>query len=326
MSRVEIGLRPASVEDAGLVADLETVRTPDDPQDGDMVAFWWTHDPDLVWAKRHVADRDGAIDMLVEATRDEWVEGDTRYGRVHVAIHPDRWTEDLYRRGIQVAEGWLKVEGAAVSVATVREDAPHELAALDRLGYREVRRERFWELDLVEHRTGLLAGAERSRAEMRRQGIELTTLDAIESAEILRAIYELDVTTTQDVPTTVPFAVHSYERWQGYYFENPGIRKERFWIARSGDEVVGMSLIVFPPGLGVPTTEFTGTSARHRGKGIARALKYETVVQAIAVGATRVRTDNDSQNGPILHINAGMGYRPITAQIELHRTLESESE
>jgi len=55
--------------------------------------------------------------------------------------------------------------------------------------------------------------------------------------------------------------------------------------------------------------------------GIARALKYETVAQAIAVGATRVRTSNDSENAPILHLNAAMGYEPITPKIELHRRL-----
>ena len=41
---------------------------------------------------------------------------------------------------------------------------------------------------------------------------------------------------------------------------------------------------------------------------MARALKCETLVQAIALGVDRVRTDNDSANTPILHINETMGY------------------
>jgi len=32
-------------------------------------------------------------------------------------------------------------------------------------------------------------------------------------------------------------------------------------------------------------------------------------MQAIALGVDKVRTDNDSQNAPILHINDTMGYR-----------------
>jgi len=96
---------------------------------------------------------------------------------------------------------------------------------------------------------------------------------------------------------------------------------DRFWIAKQGDEVVGMSLVSFPPERGVPSTEFTGTSPQHRGRGIGRALKYETVAQAIELGATRIRTDNDSANAPILHLNEEMGYQPIKAYIELHREI-----
>jgi len=34
-------------------------------------------------------------------------------------------------------------------------------------------------------------------------------------------------------------------------------------------------------------------------------------VQAIALGVTRVRTENDGENAPILHLNEQMGYRRI---------------
>jgi hypothetical protein len=53
-----------------------------------------------------------------------------------------------------------------------------------------------------------------------------------------------------------------------------------------------------------------------RGRGIARALKCETLAQAIALGVDRVRTGNDAQNDPILHINESMGYRPITGRVD----------
>jgi hypothetical protein len=52
-----------------------------------------------------------------------------------------------------------------------------------------------------------------------------------------------------------------------------------------------------------------------RGRGIARALKCETLMQAIALGVDRVQTGNDGANDPILHINASMGYRPWVSGI-----------
>ncbi len=113
----------------------------------------------------------------------------------------------------------------------------------------------------------------------------------------------------------------SYDEWKHMWFDNPGIRRDRFWIAHEGDSVVGMSAIEYPPTRGFPWTAFTATSPSVRRRGIARALKYETVAQAIAVGVERIRTVNDGENAPILHVNAEMGYAPMTPVVEFHRTL-----
>jgi len=58
-------------------------------------------------------------------------------------------------------------------------------------------------------------------------------------------------------------------------------------------------------------------------RGIARALKYETVAQAINLGFERIGTANDGANAPILHLNKEMGYRLVRQMIELHRELQT---
>lgn len=318
---MEIELRTATIADASLVADLETARTPDDPRDGAMVRYWWTHSPSWRSVVHWIGVVDGRALVFCAAGHKPWEQGFRRYGWSRSTIHPEAWTDDRYRDGISRGEAWLRSAGAEVATAMARADFAIELELLASLGYHEIRRERFWELDLVARRDQLLTDAERSRAEMQRQGIRLLTIADDDDEQTLRKVHQLDLAATQDIPTTVPNYLPPFEEWLRMYFENPGVRKDRFWIARLGDEVVGMSLIEYPPERGVPATEFTGTSPRHRGRGIARALKYETVAQAIALGATRVRTDNDSENAPILRINAEMGYRPITPMIELHRDL-----
>jgi len=40
-------------------------------------------------------------------------------------------------------------------------------------------------------------------------------------------------------------------------------------------------------------------------------------MQAIVLGVDRVRTDNDGENAPILHINESMGYRRLKDMIQL---------
>lgn len=118
----------------------------------------------------------------------------------------------------------------------------------------------------------------------------------------------------QDVPTTLPIVEESFEgmmRW----LRQPGMYEDRFWIAREGDEIVGVSVLEYPPVRGIVGTAWTATARRVRGRGIARALKCETLMQAIALGVDRVRTGNDGANDPILHINASMGYRPWVGSI-----------
>jgi GNAT superfamily N-acetyltransferase len=309
-------LRHVTLDDVSAIADLETSRTPDDPHDPAMVAYWWTHNPDARHALRLIGEG-----VYLSARHGEWKPGAHRYGVIHMSIHPDVWSPEIHRAGLETAESWLRAEAAEVAVVKTRADFENELRAARDHGYREVREERFWELDLRANRDALLAGADKSRAKMRHQRVDLFTLDRDDSPETVGKVYELDVESTADIPTTVPNTMPPLDEWYRNYFENPGVRKDRFWIARLAADVVGMSLVEYPPGRGVPHTAYTGTSPRFRGRGIARALKYETAAQAIAVGATRLRTDNDSENAPILHINAEMGYRPMTPTIELHRAL-----
>src|SRR6202007_1658986 len=89
----------------------------------------------------------------------------------------------------------------------------------------------------------------------------------------------------------------------------PGAHEDLSWIAGAGDAILGVSILSYPPKRGVVSTDWTGVGRAGRGRGIARAVKYETVMQAIALGVDRIRTDNDFKNTPILHINETMGYK-----------------
>jgi RimJ/RimL family protein N-acetyltransferase len=81
------------------------------------------------------------------------------------------------------------------------------------------------------------------------------------------------------------------------------------WIALLADQPVAMSFLKFPPVRGRVFTGFTCSDRDHRGRGIARAVKLQTLAQAFELGVTAVYTDNDSENAPMLHINETLGYQ-----------------
>jgi GNAT superfamily N-acetyltransferase len=149
----------------------------------------------------------------------------------------------------------------------------------------------------------------------------MVTLDQDEDPEVIAKLHEMSNAAEKDIPTTMPWRALPLEEWKEFWFGNPGTRRDRFWIARDGDRVVGLSLLEFPPTRGLPWTSFTATSRAVRGRGIARALKHQSLAQAIELGYTLVRTMNDGANAPTLHINREMGYEPAPVTLELHREL-----
>jgi GNAT superfamily N-acetyltransferase len=318
-----LDLRPATIADAESVADLETARTPDDPRDPEMVRFRWAAPPAGEIFTRMLAERDGSPIAYLYAGHMRWEEIPKRFGSMRVVLHPRSWTEAQYEQLVEAGEAWVRGEGGEIGVVRVREDIKVDVRVLERRGYREVRRGRQWELDLTAHRGPLLVGAEQGRERMQREGVRLLTLDRDTDPHRLTKLYELSTMGERDIPTTVPMHKMSYDEWHHLWFDNPGIHTNRFWIAREGEAIVGLSAIEYPPTRGFPWTAFTTTARSVRGRGIARALKYETIAQAITLSAKRIRTQNDGENAPILHLNAEMGYLPIESVLELHRELDS---
>ena len=319
----DLELRPVSMDDAEMMADLETTRRPDDPRDPVMLRHWWAQRSPRQKHIRRVAARDDVALASVSAGHEGWDDPARRFGWIRVALRPELWTESRFHNLVGIAEVWLREEGATTAVARARSNFNTEIALLEGRGYVEARRARGWELDLVAGREQLLATAQRSRDRMKEQGVRLLTLAQDSHPDRLVQLHELEIATERDIPTTVPIRAMPFDEWRDNLFGNPSTREDRFWIAREGDRLVGLSLIQYPPVRGIPWTAFTSTSRAVRGRGIARALKYETVAQAIALGAERVQTFNDSENAPILHINLEMGYQPVDPEIELHRELSS---
>jgi GNAT superfamily N-acetyltransferase len=177
-------------------------------------------------------------------------------------------------------------------------------------GYREERKSKAWLLDLVAQGERLASMAAESRAKMREQGITVQTIDRDSDPEKLHKIHEMSEEAASDVPTTIPHVRQSFDVFVKW-FDAPSVRLDRMWIAREGDDIVGISVLSYPPTRGNVWTDWTATARKVRGRGVARALKLETVMQAVALGVKSVRTENDGENAPILHLNEQMGYTRI---------------
>src|SRR5260370_32875998 len=86
------------------------------------------------------------------------------------------WSVPEFGRLVGKGEDWLRSEGVVTAVARVRQDFTREIDELGRSGYREVRRLRFSELDLIAKRDLLLAVAAQQRPKTQAQTVAMLTL------------------------------------------------------------------------------------------------------------------------------------------------------
>jgi GNAT superfamily N-acetyltransferase len=316
----DLVLRPAGPGDAAFAADVDTAVRPDSQRDPKTYEYWWAQ-PNENWVnERFVVLRGDLRVGYAIAEHPRWEVQPERYGTVAGDVLPEHRTTETLDTVFGSMEQRVIADGAKILSAWTNEDDSLRIETLTGRGYKEGRRFRRWELDLVANREKLLAMIEESRIRMRSEGVRLLTLGQDDDPNVIEKIWKLSEEAGDDVPTTeprVPEEVASYARW----VNAPEIHRDRFWIARKGADLVGVSVLGYPPVRGLVGTEWTATARSVRGHGVARALKCETLAQAIALGVDRVRTGNDAANDPILHINETMGYRLIPGGIQYLRSV-----
>jgi GNAT superfamily N-acetyltransferase len=320
LTKSDLAFLPAGRGDAAFAADVDTAVRPFGPRDPVIYEYWWAQ-PDENWEfARFVVTRGGKNIGYAIAEHPRWDVQPERYGTVDGNLLPAERTRATLDAVFAAMEERVIADGARILSAWANEDDPVRIETLLARAYNEDRRSRRWELDLVANREKLLSMTKESRSRMGKEGVRILTLAADDDPDVIRKIWLLSEEAGDDVPTTeprVPEEMAAYTRW----VNAPEIHRDRFWIARVGGEVVGISVLGYPPVRGVVGTEWTATARSVRGRGIARALKCETLAQAIVLGVDRVRTGNDAANDPILHINETMGYRLIPGGIRFLRPL-----
>ena len=320
MRAADLEIRPATLDDASTAADIDTDAHPEDPEDPQMTRHWWSIAADDDVIDRRIALLDGTPVGYATREHPAWSKMPERFASLGAELRTAARTAVRLDALYALVEEAARVDATQKVTAWAWEYDALALAVLTARGFKEERRERFWELDLVEGRERITTMAADSRERMRREGITVLTLADDTDPAKFEKLKRMSDEAESDVPTSEPFVPLEMQEFLEW-FESPGLRPDRIWLAREGDDIIGISQLSYPPVRGVVSTDWTGMARRARGRGIARALKCETLMQAIALGVDRVRTDNDSANVPILHINETMGYRRRPDMIQLLKAL-----
>lgn len=318
---IVLSFASATLDDVGYAAEVLLENDPDDPADPVLMRHFWSNpQPGTVNERYVITGQGGERIGYAHHHHQEWAKLPVRFGRVNAWLRSAKSSAELLDEAYAFVEQRSGESGTAVFLANARETDLLRTQVLAARGYAEERRFKLWECDLRSNAAMLRQALTESRRKMDAEHVRLTSFDRIADPDKMRRFWELSETTTADMPSTVPYVPAPFDVFVRGWMGRPGFREERLWIALDGDRMLGYSVLAYPPTRGLVWNNGTAVIREARGRGLARALKLESMVQAIDAGTPRIRTGNDSTNAPILHLNEVLGFTAVPGGIQFRRS------
>jgi GNAT superfamily N-acetyltransferase len=315
---VPFAIRPFEARDYVRLAEISAAIDPDGVRSAD-----WFRRRDQAWNPDHprvrrVAEQDGRVVGWGDVGIMWWAYHPHRFSlrlNVDPAFQCQGIGSALYAELDQALQRWQP----ELVRAETRENRPHSLRFLEQRGFHETHRR--WESCLLLDDVPLerFAGAEQRVVE---QGITITTLAeerARRGDRLVHDLFELEMLAARDEPGYDPQGAMSFEQYRANELEAREALPAAAFLALDGERLVGVSRLLQGGSADVLHVGFTGVDPAYRGRGIALALKLRTVEYARAHGYRAIRTQNDTTNAAMLHINAALGFRTAPAWLVYER-------
>ncbi|MET8831162.1 GNAT family N-acetyltransferase [Streptomyces sp. NPDC004610] len=231
------------------------------------------------------------------------------HGYLNVYVRPDRTRQGAGSLLLRTAEEHLASAGAAKAFVWVL-DRPEHRAFAARHGYTPSRSGHFLRLDLTDGALPPLPPLP--------PGVTLRT--GADYADDPRPLFALDAEVTSDEPGDITAELTDYPAWLAETWQHPLLNHTLTTVVLVDGEPAAFSA-AYTDGTGRYGSAMTGTARAHRGRGLARLAKTDSLLRARAAGCTEAITGNDSGNEPMLAINKAFGYTICATEVRHVRTL-----
>jgi GNAT superfamily N-acetyltransferase len=207
------------------------------------------------------------------------------------------------------ALAFAQAQGATKLTSEVLDTDAASLQFAEKRGFRVWRHvfESVYDLRLNTFDESRFAGVVES---LEADGIRFFSLaDAGSTTEALRKLWEVNYQTYLDDPASTG-TFPDFEEFQQITASGKWFRPDGEILAADGEKYVGLSAVGYFADSNSAYNMMTGVVRDYRGRKIALALKLLTIRAAQRWGVDYIRTNNDSQNVPMLAINHKLGYVP----------------
>jgi mycothiol synthase len=247
-----------------------------------------------------------------------WLEKPGVYW-IHAVVDPAWRGRGIGRALCARLEPYAWRQGAERLWTVCDADQAGALRFLEAAGYRQYGMRIPQVLDLTQFDPERFAAALRRVADA---GYTLTTFAEERKArpDAMRALYDLIRTTERDIPLPggAVAEMPPYEAWRNWMVESPESDYDFIFLARRGAELAGVTAVDLREE-GPANTYTTGVLREHRGMGVALALKVASLAALKARGYRATRTQNDTVNPAILHLNEKLGYRRLPGRLQYEK-------
>lgn len=271
------------------------------------------------------AARLGLVVGRVGAWKEDRLIGMARYGHKEIASYPDKYEffvlvrPEHRRQGIgsriaQTVFQAIRERGGLAAYHSVDEGQTGAMAFLEKLGLKEFSRMilqrldlRYW--DYTDHAQVV--------EEVREAGVEITSLAQLGlSDKAIQEVYKVHMAVSADQPGDFVFVTEEQFR------ERELILPDGYILAWKNGRIVGESFMApYEGDPGALQHRVTGVLREFRGQHIATALKVATVAWAHGHGYHKIDTWIRIENGAMLHINEGVGFRRGLLKITFEKRL-----
>jgi GNAT superfamily N-acetyltransferase len=226
---------------------------------------------------------------------------------VWVVVQPLSRGQGIGDEILEEAIQYARSRGATLLTTYAREADRVSQGFVQRRGFTLERHQFESTLDLTKFDPAPFRAAEEA---VTAAGIRIHSLAELgNTVENRRKLYEVNYAAALDIPGQTAWM--PFEEFEQTVVGSAWFRPEGQLGALHGNRWIGLSAVqLFPEKRGAYNL-ITGVLREYRGHGIALALKLAALRYARANGATYIRTNNDSQNAPILGLNRKLGYIPL---------------
>ena len=266
---------------------------------------WWTLRQGEIRVTTLALDENGKAIGYWDVERETWMKPGRFYIKVILApeFRNRKLGAQMYMEALRVARG----HGATELESSIREDDPIALRFVEKRGFKI-------EYHTFESTLDLTRFDEKKfddlLARVRADGFRFFSLaEAGVTEENKHKLYEVNRDAAMD-STGNDGTFPDFYAFSKNVFDASWFRADTQILASLADRWVGLSAIGIYPEDNHAYNAFTGVLREVRGRGLAQALKLQTILLAKKEGVRYVRTNNDSQNVPMLAVNRKLGYQP----------------